>query len=94
MSGEEKGLLGSMAYVADPPVIDIQGVVANVNLDMISRTAPDTIIGKVAVQFIPAIFTGRQIITAGQPAPRGIVSMWRLFQRLITQPFFLTGPSL
>jgi hypothetical protein len=45
VSGEEKGLLGAMAYVEDPPVIDIEGVVANVNLDMISRTAPDTIIG-------------------------------------------------
>jgi len=45
VSGEEKGLLGAMAYVEDPPVIDIDGVVANVNLDMISRTAPDTIIG-------------------------------------------------
>ncbi len=45
VSGEEKGLLGAMAYVEDPPVIDIDGVVTNVNLDMISRTAPDTIIG-------------------------------------------------
>jgi hypothetical protein len=45
VSGEEKGLLGAMAYVEDPPVIDIDDVVANVNLDMISRTAPDTIIG-------------------------------------------------
>jgi hypothetical protein len=45
VSGEEKGLLGSAAYVEDPPLIDIDHVVANVNLDMISRTAPDTIIG-------------------------------------------------
>jgi hypothetical protein len=45
VSGEEKGLLGSIAYVEDPPMIDIQSVVANVNLDMIGRLAPDTIIG-------------------------------------------------
>ncbi|NNM05563.1 MAG: M28 family peptidase [Gemmatimonadetes bacterium] len=45
VSGEEKGLLGAMAYVEDPPVIDIQNVVTNVNLDMIGRLAPDTIIG-------------------------------------------------
>jgi hypothetical protein len=45
VSGEEKGLLGSVAYVEDPPGIDIDGVVANVNLDMIGRLAPDTIIG-------------------------------------------------
>jgi hypothetical protein len=45
VSAEEKGLLGAMAYVEDPPVIDIQRVVANVNLDMIGRLAPDTIIG-------------------------------------------------
>jgi len=45
VSGEEKGLLGALAYVDDPPVIDIQSVVADVNMDMIGRTAPDTIIG-------------------------------------------------
>jgi hypothetical protein len=45
VSGEEKGLLGATAFVEDPPLIDIDDVVANVNLDMIGRTAPDTIIG-------------------------------------------------
>lgn len=45
VSGEEKGLLGSSAYAEDPPVIDIERVVANVNLDMIGRLSPDTIIG-------------------------------------------------
>ena len=44
VSGEEKGLLGSMAYAADPPLIEIDQVVANVNMDMISRNAPDTVI--------------------------------------------------
>ncbi|NIP61092.1 MAG: M28 family peptidase, partial [Gemmatimonadetes bacterium] len=44
VSGEEKGLLGSMAYAEDPPVIDIDDVVANVNMDMVGRNAPDTVI--------------------------------------------------
>ncbi|MFO7895031.1 MAG: M28 family peptidase [Longimicrobiales bacterium] len=45
VSGEEKGLLGSMAYAGAPPIIDIESVVANVNMDMIGRNAPDTVIG-------------------------------------------------
>ena len=45
VSGEEKGLLGSFAYAEDPPVIAMDSVVANVNMDMISRNAPDTVIG-------------------------------------------------
>jgi hypothetical protein len=45
VSGEEKGLLGSMAYAEDPPVIDIGSIVANVNMDMVGRNAPDTVIG-------------------------------------------------
>jgi hypothetical protein len=45
VSGEEKGLLGSLAYAEDPPVIAIEDVVANVNLDMVGRNAPDTVIG-------------------------------------------------
>jgi hypothetical protein len=36
VSGEELGLLGSGAYVADPTVA-LDGVVADINLDMISR---------------------------------------------------------
>ena len=43
VSGEEKGLLGS-AYYADHPTIPLEGIVANVNMDMISRNSPDTIV--------------------------------------------------
>ncbi len=43
VSGEEKGLLGSRHYAAEPTV-PIEGVVANINLDMIGRNAPDTVI--------------------------------------------------
>lgn len=44
VSGEEQGLLGSSAWVENPTV-DIGQVIANVNLDMVGRNAPDTVIG-------------------------------------------------
>ncbi|MFC1531096.1 M20/M25/M40 family metallo-hydrolase [Gemmatimonadota bacterium] len=43
VSGEEKGLLGS-AHYASEPTVPIGGIVANINLDMIGRNAPDTVI--------------------------------------------------
>lgn len=43
VSGEEKGLLGSMAFAEDPTV-PLDAVVANINLDMVGRSAPDTVI--------------------------------------------------
>jgi hypothetical protein len=43
VSGEEKGLLGSRWFV-DNPTIPLEAVVANLNLDMIGRNAPDTIV--------------------------------------------------
>ncbi len=42
VSGEEKGLLGS-AYFAGNPTIPQESMVANLNMDMVSRNAPDTI---------------------------------------------------
>jgi Zn-dependent M28 family amino/carboxypeptidase len=44
VSGEEKGLLGSRAWVENPTV-SIGGIVANINLDMVGRNHPDTVIG-------------------------------------------------
>lgn len=43
VSGEEKGLLGS-AYYADHPTLPLANVVADINLDMISRNSPDSIV--------------------------------------------------
>jgi hypothetical protein len=43
VSGEEKGLLGSMHFARNPTV-PAEGIVANLNMDMISRNAPDTLI--------------------------------------------------
>ena len=43
VSGEEKGLLGSQ-YFADHPTVPIRSIVANINMDMIARNAPDTIV--------------------------------------------------
>jgi hypothetical protein len=42
VSGEEKGLLGS-AHYAQNPTVPQGSMVANVNLDMVSRNAPDTV---------------------------------------------------
>jgi hypothetical protein len=43
VSGEEKGLLGS-SYYADNPTVPIESIVANVNLDMIGRNNPDSVV--------------------------------------------------
>jgi hypothetical protein len=43
VSGEEKGLLGSR-WFAEHPTVPIDAIVANINLDMIGRNAPDTIV--------------------------------------------------
>jgi len=43
VSGEEKGLLGA-AHYASEPTVPVGGIVANINLDMIGRNAPDTVI--------------------------------------------------
>jgi hypothetical protein len=43
VSGEEKGLLGSMAF-AENPTIPMDEVVANINMDMVGRNHPDTVI--------------------------------------------------
>jgi len=43
VSGEEKGLLGSRAFTDDPPV-PIESIVANINMDMIGRNSPDSIV--------------------------------------------------
>ncbi|HEU5305268.1 MAG TPA: M28 family peptidase, partial [Gemmatimonadales bacterium] len=42
-SGEEKGLWGSNHFVTHPPV-PIERIVANINMDMIGRNWPDTIV--------------------------------------------------
>ncbi len=43
VSGEEKGLLGSQ-YFSDHPTVPIEQMVANINVDMIGRNAPDSIV--------------------------------------------------
>lgn len=43
VSGEEKGLLGS-EYYSDNPTVPIENIVANINVDMIGRNAPDSIV--------------------------------------------------
>ena len=43
VSGEEKGLLGSR-YYSDHPTVPLESIVANINVDMIGRNAPDSIV--------------------------------------------------
>ncbi len=43
VSGEEKGLLGSLHF-SSHPTVPIENVVANINMDMVGRNAPDTVI--------------------------------------------------
>src|SRR5690606_33212408 len=43
VSGEEKGLLGSSYFVDNPPVPTTR-MVANINIDMIGRNWPDTVV--------------------------------------------------
>jgi hypothetical protein len=43
VSGEEKGLLGSR-YYADNPTVPVESIVANVNIDMIGRNNPDSVV--------------------------------------------------
>ena len=43
VSGEEKGLLGSR-YYAENPTVPLEATVANLNLDMVGRNWPDTIV--------------------------------------------------
>ncbi|MEX2583341.1 MAG: M28 family metallopeptidase [Gemmatimonadota bacterium] len=43
VSGEEHGLLGSQ-YYSENPTVPIDRVVANINVDMISRNSPDSIV--------------------------------------------------
>jgi hypothetical protein len=42
VSGEERGLLGSQYFVANPPV-PLDAMVANVNMDMLGRNHPDSL---------------------------------------------------
>jgi hypothetical protein len=43
VSGEEKGLVGS-AYYANNPTVPLESIVANINMDMIGRNSPDSIV--------------------------------------------------
>ncbi|HUP00037.1 MAG TPA: M20/M25/M40 family metallo-hydrolase [Gemmatimonadota bacterium] len=43
VSGEEKGLLGSR-WFSEYPTVPIEDIVANINVDMIGRNAPDSIV--------------------------------------------------
>ncbi|HYW08540.1 MAG TPA: M20/M25/M40 family metallo-hydrolase, partial [Longimicrobium sp.] len=58
VSGEEKGLLGSEWY-SDHPTVPLAGMVANINVDMIGRNSPDSV-----------VVIGKNYSTLGQVANR------------------------
>ena len=64
VSGEEKGLLGSRHFV-DHPTIPLADVVANINLDMVGRNSPDTVV--VVGQEYSSLGPLAQEIVAGHP---------------------------
>lgn len=43
VSGEEKGLKGS-EYFAQAPTVPLEGIIMNINLDMVGRNHPDTVV--------------------------------------------------
>ncbi len=43
VSGEEKGLYGSAHFASNPPV-PAKSIIANINIDMVGRNAPDTVV--------------------------------------------------
>ncbi|HEX6560183.1 MAG TPA: M20/M25/M40 family metallo-hydrolase, partial [Longimicrobiales bacterium] len=43
VSGEEKGLLGSQ-YFSEHPAVPLSSIVADINIDMIGRNAPDSVV--------------------------------------------------
>ncbi len=76
VSGEEKGLLGSLHF-SDHPTVPIESVVANINMDMVGRNAPDTVIqvggehsnlGALAAQ-IAASTPGIDLVVMPDPDP-------------------------
>lgn len=58
VSGEEKGLLGSK-YFSENPTVPIEGIIMNINMDMVGRNHPDTVVG-----------VGRQYTNLGALADR------------------------
>lgn len=65
VSGEEKGLLGSQYFVENPPVA-VSQMVANINIDMIGRNAPDTVVA--IGQDYSSLGPAAQRVAAAHPA--------------------------
>jgi hypothetical protein len=73
VTGEEKGLQGSLHWVQHPTV-PLERVVANLNLDMVGRNAPDTL-----------YVMGQEFSTLGQTARRVGAAHPELFSALPSQ---------
>lgn len=99
-SGEEKGLLGSAAFVQNPPV-SLSQVVANVNLDMLGRNATRTLYvtpAAVSGQVTTLVRKARELVRSHDlDLSKGIDGYWRqsdhysFAQRGIPAIFFNSG---
>ncbi|HEU0300096.1 MAG TPA: M20/M25/M40 family metallo-hydrolase [Longimicrobium sp.] len=71
VSGEEQGLLGSHHF-SENPTVPLQSIVANVNIDMIGRNAPDdvVVIGKNYSSLGPLV----ERVAAENPALLGLTA--------------------
>ncbi len=102
VSGEEKGLLGSRWY-ADNPTVPIEQIVANINVDMIGRNSPDSVIviGKTysslgtVVNRVNAARPELRLIAADDPWPEERFFFrsdhFNFARREIPSIFFFTG---
>lgn len=102
VSGEEKGLLGSRHF-ADNPTVPIESIVANVNMDMIGRNNPDSVV--VIGQQYSSLGPLLHRVNSNLPEPRMVIAddLWpeqRFFfrsdhfnfaRREVPAIFFFTG---
>jgi len=99
-SGEEKGLLGSAAFVQNPPV-SLSQIVANVNLDMLGRNATRTLYvtpAAVSGQVTTLVKKARELVRSHDlDLHNGIDGYWRqsdhysFAQKRIPSIFFNSG---
>ncbi|OQA37470.1 MAG: Aminopeptidase YwaD precursor [Acidobacteria bacterium ADurb.Bin340] len=99
-SGEEKGLLGSAAFVQNPPV-SLSQIVANVNMDMLGRNATRTLYitpAAVSGQVTTLVKKARELVRNHDlDLSKGIDGYWRqsdhysFAQRGIPAVFFNSG---
>lgn len=89
LSGEEKGLLGTRAFVDNPPV-PVSSMTANVNIEVLGRTdVEDTVqTRKLSVTGIDYSTLGQTVITAGKDTEVEV------YKHNLNEPFFSRSDNL